>query len=135
MQQLEQATLEQLSDVAEIGQTIAESVHGYLHRGCDRGIISRLREVGVSMASNEPKPTKGGALAGKTLVVTGTLRRHTRLEMQALIESYGGRAAASVSKNTSYLIAGEKAGSKLAKAEKLGVEVLSEEDFEKMFME
>ena len=66
------------------------------------------------------------------MVVTGTLTKYTRDEIEGLIEKYGGRASGSVSKNTSYLIAGDKAGSKLEKAQELGVPVLSEDDFEKM---
>jgi DNA ligase (NAD+) len=71
-----------------------------------------------------------GPLAGKTLVVTGTLARYKRDEIESLIAQHGGRATSSVSKNTDYLIAGAEAGSKLAKAQKLGVRVLSEDEFD-----
>ena len=74
----------------------------------------------------------GSQLEGKSIVVTGTLSKYTRDEIHGMIQAHGGRAASSVSKKTDYVVAGEKAGSKLAKAEKLGVEVLSEEDFERL---
>jgi len=80
------------------------------------------------------KETESGKaiFAGKTFVVTGTLSKRTRDEVQELIEQYGGRASSSVSKKTDYVLAGEKAGSKLTKAEKLGVSVISEDEFEQM---
>jgi DNA ligase (NAD+) len=73
-----------------------------------------------------------GPLSGKTLVVTGTLEKYTRQEIEELIEQHGGRAASSVSKSTDYLVAGEKAGSKLDKARKLNVRVISESEFEQL---
>ncbi len=79
--------------------------------------------------------TPGGGprkLEGQTLVVTGTLSKYSRDEIEELITRHGGRAAASVSKNTDYLLAGEKAGSKLEKAEQLGVKVISEDEFERL---
>jgi len=72
------------------------------------------------------------ALKGKTLVVTGTLAKYTREQIEELIARHGGRAASSVSKNTDYVIAGEKAGGKLAKAQALGVPVITEEEFERL---
>ena len=87
-----------------------------------------MDEVGVDM--NVDKNTAvGNRLEGKTLVVTGKLTQYTRDEIHELISAQGGRAASSVSKNTDYLIAGENAGSKLAKAQELGVEVISESEF------
>ncbi|MGD9633492.1 MAG: BRCT domain-containing protein, partial [Pirellulales bacterium] len=74
----------------------------------------------------------GAALAGKTLVVTGTLQKYSRDQIESLIREHGGHAASGISKNTDYLVAGEKAGSKLDKAQKLGVRVLTEAEFEEL---
>ena len=95
--------------------------------------ISELQQVGLLMES--PQDDTGTAeqvLEGKTIVVTGTLSKYTRDGIKELIVRLGGRAASSVSSKTDFVVAGEKAGSKLAKAEKLGVKVLSEEEFEKL---
>ncbi|HEY8505789.1 MAG TPA: BRCT domain-containing protein, partial [Gemmataceae bacterium] len=79
-----------------------------------------------------PPGLDGVDLGGKTFVVTGTLSRYSREEIESLIKRLGGKATGSVSKNTDYLIAGENAGSKLAKAKELGVEIISEDDFDRM---
>jgi DNA ligase (NAD+) len=130
LDKLKAATVEELSAVNEIGPIIAQSVYDFLHSDYGRATIEDLENVGVrTTALREPR---GGdaVLAGKTLVVTGTMQRHTRDEMEELIARHGGRAASSVSKNTDFVVAGEKPGSKLAKARELGVKVLSEEEFE-----
>jgi DNA ligase (NAD+) len=124
-----QADFDQLVAVPEVGPTIAHSVYEFLHSEHGRQIVQQLREVGVQMT----QPRRAAAaqpLAGKTLVVTGTLQRYTREQIEALIEQLGGRAASSVSSKTDYVVAGEKAGSKLQKARELGVPVLSEAEFE-----
>ncbi len=128
-----EATVEQLSEIHEIGPIIAESVHEYLHGEFGSQTIADLCQVGLQMESAAAEQTEGPRLLeGKTLVVTGTLKKYTRDAIKDLIALHGGRAASSVSKKTDYVVAGEKAGSKLAKAEKLGVEVLSEGQFEAM---
>jgi len=112
-----------------IGPEVAASVSAWLHSDVGRETIAALREVGVNLT--EPKKEGGSdRLAGKTLVVTGTLARHSRAEAEELIKLHGGKASSSVSKKTSYLVAGENAGSKLEKAQSLGVPVLTEEEFE-----
>lgn len=131
MEALQQASLEELSRVPEIGDIIAKSVYDFLHSEHGRQTIDELRARGVSMEAKTKKPV-GGKLEGKTLVVTGTLERYKRDEIEKLIEAHGGRAASSVSKKTDYLVAGADAGSKLAKAQELGVKILSEEDFEQL---
>ncbi len=129
---LQAASVDELSSVMEIGPTIAESVHEYLHSQFGRQTIADLAKVGLKMES--PKKlvaaAPGGPLAGKTLVVTGTLARYKRDEIEALIAAHGGRATSSVSKSTDYLVVGADAGSKLAKAQKLGVRVLNEDEFD-----
>jgi DNA ligase (NAD+) len=125
------ATVEQLSETNEIGPIIAQSVFDFLHGKFGTETIADLKSVGVKM---ESAATSGGsrALEGKTLVVTGTLKKYARDEIEELIARHGGHAASSVSKNTDYLVAGEKAGSKLDKAKLLGVPVISEEEFQEL---
>jgi len=135
------ASVEQLSETNEIGPIIAQSVYDYLHSPFGQATIADLRSVGVVMEScgaGIPPADSSGvssaprALEGKTLVVTGTLQKYTRDRIEELITLHGGRAASSVSKKTDYVVAGENAGSKLAKARSLGVPVITEEDFERM---
>ncbi len=125
-----EADQEALSEINEIGPIIAESVYEFLHCEFGSQTIEDLRELGLNMESATPIGEGPRVLEGKTLVVTGTLVKYNRDEIKELITRHGGRAASSVSKNTDYVVAGEKAGSKLAKAEKLGVTVLTEEQFE-----
>jgi DNA ligase (NAD+) len=125
------ASVEQLSETMEIGPIIAQSVYDFLHSKFGHETIEDLKGVGVKMES----ATRAGgrrALEGKTLVVTGTLQKYSRDEIKELITRHGGHAASSVSKNTDYLLAGEKAGSKLEKAQQLGVPVITEEEFERL---
>ena len=128
------ATVEQLSETNEIGPIIAQSVYDFLHGKFGSETIDDLRSVGVSMESSS---SAGGSrvLEGKTLIVTGTLKKYSREKIQELIARHGGRTASSVSKKTDYVVAGEKAGSKLAKAEQLGVKVISEQEFERLLKE
>lgn len=133
MGEFEKATVEGLAEIDEIGDIIAESVHDYLHSDHGASAIEELRQLGVNMEAPKKEDGARAALfAGKTFVVTGTLSKYTRDKVHELIERHGGRASSSVSGKTSYVLAGEKAGSKLAKAEKLGVQVISEEEFEKL---
>ena len=133
LDELAQADVELLSQINEIGEIIARSVYDFLHSEHGRKVVDELRGVGVKMnslsqvADAGPKP-----LAGKTLVVTGTLTRYGRDEIESLIQQLGGRAASSVSKKTDFVVAGDKAGSKLDKAKQLGVPVIDEAEFERM---
>ncbi len=127
---LRKASPQDLSAIHEIGDRIAASLHSFLHSDYGRKTLDELAEVGVKLDDPEPSGEEaGGRLEGKTLVVTGTLTQFTREEIKNLIKQLGGRASARVSRNTDYLIAGEKAGSKLTKAEQLGVKILSEAEF------
>ncbi|OHB85222.1 MAG: DNA ligase (NAD(+)) LigA [Planctomycetes bacterium RBG_16_64_12] len=129
---LMEAGVERLNETGEIGPIIAESVCDYLHSELGRQTIADLRRLGVSMEAAASAAGGSRALEGKTLVVTGTLERFTRDEINELITRHGGRAASSVSSKTDYVVAGEKAGSKLAKAQQLGVRVLTEEEFQSL---
>ena len=132
MQEIQGRTVEELSAVDEIGPVIAESVYGYLSSETGKQTILELTELGLNMGepvTGETEQTRGGALAGKTVVVTGTLQMFKRTEIKELILEHGARASGSVSKNTDYVVAGDQAGSKLTKARDLGVQVLSEQEF------
>jgi len=131
MDELLAASEDDLSNVDEVGAVIAESVHRFLHGAQGKKSVARLKAAGVDMTSPK-KAAPSGPLSGKTLVVTGTLAKYKRDEIETLIEENGGRAASSVSKSTDYVVAGEKAGTKLEKAQKLGVAILTEEDFDRL---
>ncbi len=130
VQALTDATEEQLTETPDIGQKTALSLSGWLHSQQGLHLIQRLQQAGVNMT--QPESRAGDTFAGKTFVLTGTLRKTTRAECQKLIESLGGKTSSSVSKKTSYVLAGEEAGSKLEKAQKLGVTVITEEEFQAM---
>lgn len=125
------ASLDDLSQVEDVGEVIAQTIHHYFHGEIGPKIIAELRELGLNFGSPVvPKAEKPpGPLTGKTLVVTGTLQRFGREEIQELIVELGGKASSSVSKKTDYVVAGEEAGSKLTKAQSLGVKVLTEDEF------
>jgi len=132
MDDLMAADVERLSQINEIGPIIAQSVYEFLHSKFGSETIRDLKRLGVKMASAAPVGGGPRALEGKTLVVTGTLSKYTRDEINELIARHGGRAASSVSKNTDYVLAGDNPGSKLDKARQLGVPVLTEEQFEEL---
>jgi len=131
MDALRKARIEQLSEINEIGPVIAQSVYDYLHSPFGRQTVEELRQVGVQMQMAEEVPGSK-ALEGKTFVVTGTLKNYSRDQIHALIQRHGGRPTSSVSKNTDYLIVGAEPGTKLTKAQQLGVKIITEEEFEKM---
>jgi DNA ligase (NAD+) len=132
---LEEASNEELSRVSGIGPVIAESVCQFFQSTTGRKMVADLRAQGVTLADTASRRVagpNGGVLEGKTLVVTGTLSKYRRDEIEGLIKELGGKAAGSVSKKTDYVVAGESAGSKLEKAKQLGVPVLSEVEFERL---
>ncbi len=134
LEELREATIEDLANVHEIGEVIAQSVHDYVHGQHGQRSLQLLEEAGVSMKAAETERA-GQALLGKTLVVTGKLTKYTRDQIHELIAAHGGHAASSVSSKTDFLVAGEEAGSKLQKAQKLGVPVLDEDAFEKLIQD
>ena len=124
-------TEEQLAEVNEIGPVIAASVYAYCRSDSGRTLIEDLRDLGLHLGTPLPEQaleTARGALAGQTIVVTGSLQRFTRDEIKEFIRQHGGKAAGSVSKNTDLLVAGENAGSKLLKAQELGITVINEDE-------
>jgi DNA ligase (NAD+) len=128
MDELEKATVDQLGAVHEIGDVIAQSVFDFFHNPAGQHIVAEFKSVGLDPKMEKPK-TEDQPLAGKTIVVTGTLPTLDRNEVEELIVKLGGKASGSVSKKTSYVLAGESAGSKLDKAKVLGVEVIDEAEF------
>ena len=127
------ATEEDFTAVPDVGTITAKSLWEWLHSPQSQHLIQALRKAGVVM-ENTDAPT-GDALTGKTFVLTGSLEHFTRDEAGAQIESLGGKVSGSVSKKTSYVVAGEAAGSKLKKAQDLGIPVLTEEEFLTMLRE
>ena len=127
------ATEEELTAVPDIGGITAKSLLDWFQNEQSRHLIQTLREAGVSFDSMEAPV--GDKLAGKTFVLTGTLANLDRKEASALIEAQGGKVSGSVSKKTSYVVAGEAAGSKLKKANELGIPVLTEEELMKLLSE
>ena len=123
-----EATVDEICAIDGYGAIMAQSVADYFSLEGTRELLDELRSLGVEMRSLEKK-TKEGVFLGKTFVLTGTLERFTRDEATAKIESMGGKVSGSVSKKTSFVVAGEAAGSKLRKAAELGVPVLSEDAF------
>ena len=128
LDRIAEATEEQLEEVDGVGSIMAQSIHAWFEDSDNREEISRLGTHGLNFSSRRSE-SEEGPLSGKTIVLTGTLPNLTREEASNLIEKAGGRTSSSVSKKTDYLLAGEAAGSKYAKAEKLGVVIISEDEF------
>ena len=129
--QLQWATEEQLTSIDDVGEQIAKNVIAYFNDLGNLEIINRLREAGVQMESTEEEQTpQSNILEGKSIVVSGVFAKHSRDEYKSMIEANGGKNVGSVSKKTSFILAGENMGpEKRKKAESLGVEILTEEEF------
>lgn len=124
------ASVEELSQIEDVGQVVAENIYAYFRQPENVEMIQQLKEFGVNMVYEAPEKA-GNQLEGLTFVVTGKVSR-PRKEIETSIKDHGGKVSGSVSKNTSYLVAGEAAGSKLDKAQQLGIPVVTEEEFFKM---
>ena len=131
------ASVEELTEVEGIGPIVAQSVHEFFARDRTRQLVEKLREAGVNFEGPAPAaaPDVEQTLAGRALVLTGGLEGFTREGAEAEIEARGGKVTSSVSKKTSYVVVGENPGSKLAKAEQLGVPLLDEAAFRKLLEE
>jgi len=128
MEKLQEATLEELQTIPDVGPAMAESLVQFFSLDSTKDFVAKLREAGVNMTAGTL--SKPQIFAGKSIVVTGSLERWERRKIETLIEEFGGKAASSVSKKTAFVVAGEKAGSKLVKAQELGIPILTEEEFE-----
>lgn len=125
------ASLEDLSNQNDVGEITAKSIYEFFRQEQTIDLINKLKLAGVNMTSLEEENTDN-RFENKTFVLTGTLSKYTRDEASNIIEKFGGKTSGSVSKKTSYVLAGEDAGSKLTKAQNLGVEVITEDQFEEM---
>jgi DNA ligase (NAD+) len=130
------AAVEALQTVPDVGPVVADSVRAFATEPHNRALVRRLHEAGVNMESQQPDPASAapGALAGKTFVLTGTLAAMTREEATEAIEVRGGKVAGSVSRKTTFVVAGADAGSKLEKARALGVPTLTEDEFKALIL-
>lgn len=124
------ATAEEIAEIDGYGEIMAESVQEFFSLTATAELVARLRDAGVNMESQQQ--VQDTRFSGKTFVLTGTLPNMTRVQAAEVIEKFGGKVSGSVSKKTSYVLAGKEAGSKLTKAQTLGVPILSESDFEEL---
>ena len=131
MENLMKASLESLALVEDIGEITADSIYTFLKNDQTIDLINRLEKSGVNMKAIEDE-NADNRFEGKTFVLTGSLEKYTRQEASDIIEKFGGKVSGSVSKKTSYVLAGEEAGSKLTKAQNLEIDIISEEQFEEM---
>ena len=130
LDKLMEATLEELTEVPDVGAVTAENIHGWFRQEQSVHMIEKLRSTGVNFESK--RVISDARFAGKTFVLTGALSKFTREEATEKIELFGGKASGSVSKKTSFVVVGENAGSKERKARELGIPILSEDDFLEM---
>lgn len=133
MESVEAADVERLTAIHDVGGTVAESIAEFLARDESRALLRKLRDAGLPMT--EPRAEGGKPLEGLTFVITGSLSTHTREQAADALRSRGARVAGSVSRATSYLVAGEESGSKRKKAEDLGIPVLDEAAFHRLLAE
>jgi DNA ligase (NAD+) len=134
MDRIMDASLEQLLQVKDVGPVVAQSINTFFDQPHNREVVEQLRAAGVQWEESEGAMAAAGPqpLAGKTLVLTGSLPTLSRDEAKDLIEAAGGKVSGSVSKKTHYVVAGTEAGSKLDKAKELGIEVLDEDGLRRL---
>jgi DNA ligase (NAD+) len=130
LENISNATVQDLMLLPDIGAVTAENIVRWFAESQSRDLLQKLVDAGVNTISKQEKP--GDTFAGMTFVLTGTLTKYTRDEASEIIRSLGGKVSSSVSKKTTYVLAGEAAGSKLTKAQSLGIDIISEDDFENM---
>ena len=132
MEALSMATAEELSTINDIGPIVANSIREFFDQEQTKDLLEKLKQAGVNMESLEQEENIDNRFEGKTFVLTGSLEKYSRNEAADIIEKFGGKTSGSVSKKTDYVLAGEEAGSKLAKAEKLGITIINENQFEEL---
>ena len=127
-----EATEQQLLRVADVGPVVAASIARFFRQPHNREVVGQLRAAGVTWEEGAAQPAATSALAGKTFVLTGTLPQLSREQAKEMIEAQGGKVAGSVSKKTDYVVAGAEAGSKLLKAQELGITILDEDGLQRV---
>ena len=133
LDEIANASLEEISGIEGFGEIMAQSVVSYFSLEKTKELIKEIKELGLNTKNlTEKEEIKDNPFLGKTVVITGTLPTYKRTEAAAIIEKLGGKAAGSVSKKTDYVLAGEAAGSKLTKAQQLGITIIDEDEFNKM---
>lgn len=134
MDRMQAMTVDELTAIPDVGPVVAQGIYDYLHDDVNEAIIGRLKEAGLQMKLSEDKMAPAGdALSGKTIVISGTFSHHSRDEYKEIIERESGKNAGSISKKTSFVLAGENMGpAKLEKCKTLGIPIISEEEFLKM---
>ncbi|MFG6318274.1 MAG: NAD-dependent DNA ligase LigA [Clostridia bacterium] len=125
------ASLEDLKETEDVGDIMAESVYNFFKQEQTLDLISKLKDAGINFEQVEEE-NSDNRFEGKVFVLTGALEKYSRKEAEEIIEKFGGKTSSSVSKKTSYVLAGEESGSKLVKANELGITIISENDFEEM---
>ena len=131
IEKLSNATLEELIMTDDVGEITANSIFEFFRQEQTMDLINRLKIANVNMELKKVE-SLDNRFEGKVFVLTGSLEKYTRDEASKIIESFGGKTSSSVSKKTDYVLAGEEAGSKLAKAEQLGIKIITEQEFEQM---
>lgn len=131
LQALAEAKFEELQEMNDIGEVMANSIVEFFAQEQTKDLLKRLEDAGINTKAIEEETTDN-RFEGQTFVLTGSLQKFTRKEAEDLIEKFGGKTSSSVSKKTNYVLAGEDAGSKLTKAQSLGVNIISEEEFENL---
>lgn len=132
LENLKNATKEELQAIRDIGDVVAECVYNYFRDDKNLTEIEKLKEVGVKIEEQADNIVKNSVFNGKTFVLTGSLEKYSRNEASEILTNLGANVSSSVSKNTDYVLAGENAGSKLSKAQNLGIKIISENEFEQM---
>jgi DNA ligase (NAD+) len=129
---IRQSSVEELQQIPDVGEVVGQSIHDFFHEPHNLALIEKLRRAGLRFeAEKKPEGSAAPEFKNTTWVITGTLSQ-SRDEIAEMIRARGGKVSGSVSKKTSYVLAGEEAGSKLEKAKKLGVRILNESEFRKM---
>jgi len=131
MENLQNASIESLAETEDVGEITANNIMEFFKQEQTKDTIDKLKQAGVNMEVLQEEGLDN-RFEGKTFVLTGSLEKYTRLEASNLIEKYGGKVSSSVSKKTSYVLAGEEAGTKLTKAQDLGLKILTEAEFEEL---